>query len=82
MNNVPYINIPKANQTQFISFYSTVTSIGSLLGVALGRKVVTSLAGTTLLGMCDKQMLLFFAFFMMETAALVMFILRRNLKEE
>ena len=82
MNNVPYINIPKENQTMFIGFYSTMTSIGSLVGVSLGRKVVTTLGDTVFMGMCDKQLLLLFAFFMMETAALVMFFLRRKIKEE
>ena len=82
MNNVPYINIPKQNQTLFIGFYSTMTSIGSLIGVSIGRKFVTTVGDGMLLGMCDKQQLLFFAFLMMELAALLMFLLRRNLREE
>lgn len=82
MNNVPYVNIPPQNQTLYIGFYSTIYNLGALLGVTIGRQLVTSLATVTLFGLCDKQLLMIGSFALMELGATVMFLLRRNVKEE
>ncbi len=59
---VPYVNMPKQNQTVFIGFYSTAANLAALIGVTLGRFFITSAgeASVTLLGMAftGKQMLM------------------------
>ncbi|MGI6172425.1 MAG: MFS transporter [Christensenellales bacterium] len=34
---IPYINIPKENQTVYIGFYSTIANMAALLGVTIGK---------------------------------------------
>lgn len=81
-SNIPYINIPKDNQTQFIGFYSTMTNLSALLGVTVGRKLVTMTADMTVIGMGNKQLLVFVVGVLMILGAGIMFLLRRGVKEE
>jgi len=81
-SNIPYINIPKDNQTQFIGFYSTMTNLSALLGVTIGRKLVTMTADSVIMGMGNKQLLVFVVGTLMIFGAGIMFLLRRGVKEE
>lgn len=80
--NIPYINIPKQNQTIYMGFYSTMCNLGALLGVTFGRQFVTMTEELTLLGAGNKQILMYTVFVLMALAALAIFFLRRGVKEE
>ncbi len=80
--NIPYINIPKQNQTIYMGFYSTMCNLGALLGVTFGRQFVTMTEELTLLGAGNKQILMYTVFVLMARAALAIFFLRRGVKEE
>lgn len=79
--NIPYINIPKQDQTLYIGFYSTMSNLGALLGVTFGRQFVTMTESLTFLGAGNKQMLMYTVFVLMSLAALAIFFLRRGVKE-
>lgn len=85
-SNVPFINMPKRNQTVFIGFYSTMSNLGALIGVTIGRELVTRLAGVNvdLWGQtfCDKQIMVAIVAVVMALAAGAVFLLRRGVKEE
>lgn len=80
--NIPYINIPKQNQTLYIGFYSTMSNLGALLGVTFGRQFVTMTESLTFLGAGNKQMLMYTVFAMMSLAAVAIFFLRRGVQED
>lgn len=81
-SNIPYINIPKQNQTLYIGFYSTMTNLGALLGVTFGRQFVTMTEELTVLGMGNKQLLVFLVGVLMVLGSAFIFLLRRGVKEE
>lgn len=81
-SNIPYINIPKQNQTLFIGFYSTMTNLGALLGVTFGRQLVTLTEDVTILGAGNKQLLVFLVGVLMILGSGGIFLLRRGVGEE
>ena len=80
--NIPYINIPRQNQTIYIGFYSTMCNLGALLGVTLGRQFVTMTESLVLLGAGNKQLLMYATFLLMAAAAVGIFFLRRGVQED
>lgn len=80
--NIPYINIPKQNQTIYMGFYSTMCNLGALLGVTFGRQFVTMTENLTLFSAGNKQILMFCVFVLMALAAVVIYFLRRGVAEE
>ena len=84
--NIPYVNIPKKNQTLFIGFYSTIANLGALIGVSAGnffiaatRERTLALFGVTL---GNKQYIMLFTAFFMFIAVVLINILRRGVKED
>lgn len=59
---IPYVNMPKKNQTVFIGFYSSAANLAALLGITLGKRFVlaTEELRVSLLGiaMGNKQLLM------------------------
>ena len=80
--NIPYINIPKQNQTIYIGFYSTMCNLGALLGVTFGRQFVTMTESLHLLGAGNKQLLVILVCILMLIASALIFLLRRGVKED
>lgn len=84
-NNVPYINIPKHDQTVFFGFLATITNFGALLGVAIGRELVGVLSDVKLtvgsLVFGDKQIMVFIVAGMIALAALAVKLLRKGVNE-
>ena len=80
--NIPYINIPKQNQTIYIGFYSTMCNLGALLGVTFGREFVTLTEELSMFGMGNKQLLVVMVCILMLIASVLIFFLRRGVKEE
>lgn len=81
-SNIPYINIPKQNQTLYIGFYSTMTNLGALIGVTFGRELVTHTEELVVMGMGNKQLLVFVVGALMMIGSGLIFLLRRGVKEE
>jgi hypothetical protein len=82
---VPYINIPKKNQTIFIGFYSTMANLGALLGAAIGRSFVSSTENLSLtlfgLPFGNKQVLFIMVGFLMLAMSAGIYFLRRNVDD-
>ena len=80
--NIPYINMPKKNQTLFIGFYATVANLGALIGVSIGNAFIlaTKDIHITLLGvdMGNKQYMMLLVAGMMLVALLLINILRKG----
>lgn len=84
--NVPYINMPEKNQTVFIGFYSTMANLGALIGVTIGRQLVEGLHAVNFqflgLTFVDKQVLVLIVGVVMALTAVIVYFLRRGVKEE
>ena len=80
--NIPYINIPKQNQTIYIGFYSTMCNLGALLGVTFGREFVTMTEDLHMFGMGNKQLLVVMVCILMLLGAGMIFWLRKGVKED
>ena len=83
---IPYVNIPKQNQTAYIGFYSTAANLAALLGVTFGRffiqfseKLRVSLFGFE---MGNKQLLVLITAALMLLATVGIFWIRRGLPGE
>ncbi len=80
---IPYVNIPKQNQTAFIGFYSTAANLAALLGVTFGRSFIQFSDGlhVSLFGfeMINKQVLMLVTAALMLLATLGIFWIRRGL---
>jgi Major Facilitator Superfamily. len=80
--NVPYINIPEKNQTNFIGFYSTMANLAALLGVLTGKEFIKYTEGHTisLLGivMQNKQYVLLLTAAAMLVAVVLIYVLHKK----
>lgn len=80
--NVPYINIPEKNQTNFIGFYSTMNNLAALLGVLTGKEFIKNTEGfsISLLGIeiQNKQYILLLTAAVMLIAVVLIFILQKR----
>ncbi len=80
--NIPYINIPQKDQTNYIGFFSTMNNLAALLGVLTGKEfikhtegIVITLAG---IGMQNKQyILLLTAVVMLAAVFLIRFLQKK-----
>lgn len=56
-SNIPYMNIPKENQTAYISFYSTVSSLSGLIGSVIAKNAMLATEGKqiTLIGVAMQN---------------------------
>ena len=79
--NLPYTNIPAANQTQFIGFYTAMSNVGALLGIAFGRKFVLLTENVTMFGFCSKQLLIFLSGILLLIVSGIMFFLRKKMEQ-
>lgn len=82
MSNIPFVNIPEENQTNFFGFYSTAASLAALLGVTAGRSFIGFTAGVKLdiLGITlqNKQLILLLTAAAMLFAAAAIFRLQKE----
>ncbi len=83
---IPYVNMPKENQTAFIGFYSTAANLAALIGVTIGRYFVefTETWKIDIFGftMVNKQILVLITGVLIALAALGVFWIRRSLPGE
>lgn len=84
---IPYVNIPKENQTVYISFYSTVANMGAFLGATAGRQLISATASLSLnifgFNMINKQYYMFIvSAVMLVFAGILYFIQRKTLQQD
>lgn len=81
-SNIPYINIPEKNQTNYIGFYSTMNNLAALLGVLVGKEFIkhTEDIDISLLGisMQNKQYILLLTAVVMCIAVLLIRFLNKK----
>lgn len=79
---IPYVNMPQANQTAFIGFYSTCANLAALLGVTVSKYFIlwTGDRTLTLLGceMINKQYLMLLTASLMLLAVLGIALISRK----
>ena len=47
-SSIPYLNIPETNQTNYIAFYTTVSTVAALIGISAGRLFMLNTEGVSL----------------------------------
>jgi len=81
-SNMPYINIPDKDQTNYIGFYSAMNNLAALLGVLTGKEFIrhTEEMTISLLGMemQNKQYILILTAAVMLIAVLLIFAINRK----
>jgi hypothetical protein len=64
MANLPYENLPRTNQTNYIGFFSTATNLAALLGILAGKEFLRQTSGKIMViagfTFVSKQMLMLF----------------------
>lgn len=80
--NVPYINIPEKNQTNYIGFYSTMNNLAALLGVMTGKEFIKHTEGLSIsilgISMQNKQYILLLTAGAMLIAVVLIHILQKK----
>lgn len=81
-SNAPYINIPEANQTNYLGFYAAMCNLAAFAGTSLGREFIKSTEGMNLniLGtiMQNKQYILLLTAAVMILSVLIIKLLQRK----
>lgn len=81
-SNIPYINIPEKDQTNYIGFYSSMNNLAALLGVLTGKEFIrlTEERTISLLGitMQNKQYILLLTASAMLIAVILIYILQKK----
>ena len=81
-SNIPYINIPSGNQTNYIGFYSTMNNLAALLGVTIGKEFIkiTEYKFINILGieMQNKQYILILTALDMLFCTCIIYLLQKN----
>jgi hypothetical protein len=78
-SNVPYLNMPRENQTNYLSFYSTAVSLSSMLGSTVSRWFITATEGKYIVffgvEMQNKQYINLISWIIMLIISLLLFII-------
>lgn len=81
-SNIPYINIPSGNQTNFIGFYSTMNNLAALLGVTLGKEFIKLTEGKMIkifaIEMQNKQYILILTAVVMLLCTSIIYVLQKK----
>ncbi len=84
--NLPYMNLPEANQTSYIAFYSTVGNVSGFLSSLAAKSFVTATTGTDIafLGSLfqNRQFLNFIPCVTLLLTALIALLIDRTQKEK
>jgi predicted MFS family arabinose efflux permease len=80
--NIPFINVPEKDQTNYICFFATMNNLAALLGVLTGKEFIKHTEGITisLLGieMQNKQYVLILTAFAMLIAVVLIYLMQRK----
>lgn len=80
--NIPFINIPDKDQTNYIGFYSTMNNLAALLGVLTGKEFIRHTEGMTIdfigIQMQNKQYILILTAVVMLFAVVLIYILQKR----
>jgi hypothetical protein len=81
-SNIPYINIPSGNQTNYIGFYSTMNNLAALLGVTIGKEFIKATEGKIIgilsIEMQNKQYILILTALVMLFCTCIIFVLQKR----
>lgn len=81
-SNLPYMNIPEKDQTNYIGFYASMNNLAAFLGVLLGREFIkrTNKLSIQVIGisMGNKQLILILTALIMVGAVICIFFLSRS----
>jgi len=81
-SNIPYINIPSGNQTNFIGFYATMNNLAALLGVMIGKEFIRMTEGRIIkifnTEMQNKQYILILTATIMIICTYVIYVLQKK----
>lgn len=81
-SNIPFINIPDKDQTNYIGFYSTMNNLAALLGVLTGKEFIRRTEGMTIsilnIEMQNKQYILLLTAIAMLVAVVLIYIMQRR----
>lgn len=84
--NVPFMNIPEKDQTNYIGFYSAMNSLAALFGILIGKEFIKHTEGITIklvgINMKNNQYLLLLTCGIMLISTLVIFLLQKKVEEE
>lgn len=85
-SNMPYINIPEKDQTNYIGFYSAMNNLAAFLGVLTGKEFIKfteeikiSVLG---IGMQNKQYILLITAAAMLIAVVLIYIIQKRLEKQ
>lgn len=80
--NLPFLNIPEKNQTNYIGFFAAMNNLAALLGVLTGKEFIKNTEGITisLLGieMQNKQYILILTAIVMLIAVILIYLVQRK----
>ena len=81
---IPYVNMPKENQTVFFGFYQTCTYVAALIGQSVGKRFILGMGDrvTPMLGMpmCGKQLIMLLTFVCVLAGAVVVMLIQKHLE--
>lgn len=81
-SNIPFINIPDKDQTNYIGFFSAMNNLAALLGVLTGKEFIQRTEGMTIymlgIQMQNKQYILILTAIVMLLAVVLIYILQRK----
>lgn len=81
-SNIPFINIPDKDQTNYIGFFSAMNNLAALLGVLMGKEFIRHTEGMTMdvigIQMQNKQYILILTAIVMLFAVVLIYIMQRR----
>lgn len=84
-SNIPYINIPEGNQTNYIGFYAAMNNLAAFIGVLLGKEFIRLTEGCRIMllgiGMQNKQYILLLTAGIMLISTYIIFILQKKVQK-
>lgn len=84
--NIPYINVPQKNQTNYIGFYSAMNNLAALIAIVLSREFITRSENLTIsflgMGMGNKQILMIMTSLIMMICVGLIYILSKKATEK
>jgi predicted MFS family arabinose efflux permease len=80
--NIPFINIPEKDQTNYIGFFAAMNNLAALIGVLTGKEFIKHTEGITIsilgIGMQNKQYILILTAFAMFIAVILIYLMQRK----
>jgi hypothetical protein len=83
--NIPFINIPPENQTNYIGFFAAMVNLAAFLGVTVGREFISRTEDIKLIilgvSLQNKQFILLLAAFLMAISTVIIYFMQKKVEE-